>query len=218
MYQKLPLHDANDQRTDRDSHANTSKLSIRDSDGESTNCQWPGKNFWYYVGGLIVVSVLSVAFLIKVETATKAADCGASVAEARAKGCQFEPMQRAWVPQQCYFPDPADEYSPFSDRPWFLDAALKTRADLKALKLGDVPVAYVANFHQEHCTYNWRKLAIAVSRKARWIDERVGNVHHATHCALGLAEQTHNMSSCGAPKTGTFTRSNLNFLKCQLLN
>lgn len=200
MYQVLPIQDLDDANSDVDHHART---GIR--------------SFWYYLGGLACLFVLGVAMWYRIEGATTATDCGASVSEARAKGCLFEPMQRAWIPRQCYFPEPANEYNPFNDRAWFLDATLKTPADVKGLESGDVPVAYVENFHQEHCTYNWRKLAIAVEKKARWIDSRVGNIHHATHCALGLAEQTQNMSACGVLKAGTYTQSNINFLKCQRL-
>jgi len=201
MYRPLPLHHADNANLDRDKHAKKAWGSL-----------------WYYLGGLAFLSLVSVAILYRVETATIPTDCGTSVAEARAKGCQYEPMQRAWIPQQCYFPEPATEYDPFNDRTWFLDATLETQADVRELKSGDVPVAYVANFHQEHCTYNWRKLAIAVNKKARWIDNRVGNIHHATHCSLGLAEQTRNMSDCGVVKGGTYTKSNINFLKCQRLS
>lgn len=222
MYQKLQSLDSDEQISDESHRTSTLKLPLCNTGNadtiESRRFQQPKKSFWYCVGGLVCLSALAVATLTLVETATKATDCGASVSEARAKECRFEPMQRAWIPQQCYFPEPAEEYNPFNDREWFLDATLETRADPKLLESGDVPIAYVADFHQEHCTYNWRKLAIAVSTKARWIDERVGNVHHATHCALGLAEQTRNMSSCGVAKAGTFTRSNLNFLKCQRLS
>ena len=168
----------------------------------------------FYVVGLAAISVLAAVGYLSTSDRTAAFDCGASVLEARAKKCHFEPMQRAWIPDACYFRQPSDEYDPFADRPWFLDESFEHQADPKTLKGGDVIVAYVADFHQEHCTYNWRKLSIAVDEKRTLVDSRVGNVHHSTHCALGLAEQTKNMSACAAPRAGTLTRSNLNFLKC----
>jgi hypothetical protein len=123
-------------------------------------------------------------------------------------------MQRAWIPNLCYFPEPADEYDPFVNRIWYLDDKLEIEADVDALQAGDVPRAYVADFHQEHCTYNWRKLAIAVNQKKTYVDNPVGSIDHATHCAQGLAEQTKIVSACTPRGPGTFTMSNLNFLKC----
>lgn len=75
-------------------------------------------------------------------------DCGKTFIEARAKGCHFEPMQRAWIPDLCYFSEPADEYDPFHDRTWYLDNQFAVQADPSALQAGEVSVAYVANFHQ----------------------------------------------------------------------
>lgn len=55
---------------------------------------------------------------------------------------------------------------------------------------------------------------MAIDRKLRVVDSRVADVHHSTHCALGLAEQTKNMSAYAPPGTMTLTKSNLNFLTC----
>jgi hypothetical protein len=105
-------------------------------------------------------------------------------------------------------------HDPFGDRLWFLDAQLTIPADPELLREGEHPVTYVANFHQEHCTYNWRKLALAVDARRKWIDSRVANLRHATHCALGLAEQTKNMTAQPQNQSGTYTRSNINYLTC----
>jgi hypothetical protein len=144
--------------------------------------------------------------------------CGSTITEARQRGCFYEHMQRAWIPSECYFVEPSAEYRPFDDRTWYLDANLTTPADPELLKQGDVPLAWVPNFHQEHCTYNWRKLAIAVERRLKYVDSRVASLSHATHCALGLAEQTKSMA-CSATDDDEVdvrnaTKSNINFLTC----
>jgi hypothetical protein len=194
------------------------EASQNDKDVREEKCKDPAvlkrNRLPFYISGLLAVSVLITIGSLALMDRTTAYDCGSTLLEAKARNCHFEPMQRAWIPHACYFPEPGDEYDPFSDRVWFLDATFETQADPEALKAGEVLEAYVADFHQEHCTYNWRKLATAVEKKAKLVDSRVGSVHHSTHCALGLAEQTRNISDCAASRGRTFTKSNLNFLRC----
>ena len=167
-----------------------------------------------YLGGCVAILALSMIWYLSRSTSRVEFECGTTISEARARNCHFEPMQRSWIPDACYFTEPAIEYDPFHDRIWYLDENFESEADPDALAAGGIEVAFVANFHQEHCTYNWRKLAIAMDERRELIDSRVGSLNHATHCALGLAEQTKNMSACPATRAGALTKSNLNFLKC----
>jgi hypothetical protein len=63
--------------------------------------------------------------------------CGDTPVEARSAGCHYEPMQRSWIPDACYFPEPSNEYDPFSDRDWYLDKNLTKPADLEKLRNGE---------------------------------------------------------------------------------
>lgn len=164
-----------------------------------------------FFSGLFVFEILS---MLNHDHRMDDNGCGTTPAEARKHGCRFEAMQRAWIPSRCFFPEPASEYDPFGDRLWFLDSHLSLPADPTLLREGEYPTLYVANFHQEHCTYNWRKLALATSARRKWVDSRVANLHHATHCATGLAEQTRNMTAQPRNSSGSYTRSNLNYLTC----
>lgn len=121
--------------------------------------------------------------------------CGETSEEARANGCRFEPMMRGWIPNECYTPDPADEYSPFTDRQWYYDYNLTIPMEPEVLIGGDDVTAYTKTFHDEHCLYAWRKLALAVERRLPLIDSKAADLHHSTHCALQIAKfigEVHN--------------------------
>jgi hypothetical protein len=91
---------------------------------------------------------------------------------------------------RCYVSSPAKEFDPFGDWKWFLDEAMKhplTEADLDKLRSGDLEMAYTRHFHDEHCLYNWRKLAIAVEEKRAMIDSLSAQLHHSAHCVRSIA-------------------------------
>ncbi|EED21254.1 conserved hypothetical protein [Talaromyces stipitatus ATCC 10500] len=113
--------------------------------------------------------------------------CGSTAAEARAANCHYEPMQRSWIPDACYFEEPSSEYDPFGDRPWFSDRNLTIPANLDRLRSGDEELAFVRYFHDEHCLYSWRKLHLAVQLGRRLTDTKTYDLHHTMHCARGIA-------------------------------
>ncbi|KAH8805509.1 hypothetical protein F5884DRAFT_799572 [Xylogone sp. PMI_703] len=146
------------------------------------------------------------------------APCGDTPVEARLAGCHYEQMQRSWIPDACYFPEPASEYDPFTDRDWFLDINLTLPllpADIEKLRLGDAITAYTKYFHDEHCLYAWRKLSLVVHKRLPFIDTKSWDLAHSTHCAkviskkLVAAEQ-----SSWDPKTAGHTESPLMFQGC----
>lgn len=142
--------------------------------------------------------------------------CGNSSAEARAAGCHYEPMQRSWIPHACYFKEPSEEYDPFSDRKWFFDTNLThqiTGKDLNRLREGDDLTAYTRFFHNEHCVYCWRKLAIAIEKRLPMIDSKTANFHHSTHCAAMLMQELYEVG-VGKFDTHFETHSPLMFQTC----
>lgn len=122
------------------------------------------------------------------ETPWEYPDCGRTSEEARANGCKFEPMMRGWIPAECYTPEPSDEYSPWTDRKWYYDYNLTKPMELEVLNSGDDVTAYTKTFHDEHCLYAWRKLALAVENRLPLVDTKTMNLHHSTHCALQIAK------------------------------
>jgi hypothetical protein len=116
--------------------------------------------------------------------------CGNSSSEARARGCHYEPMLRSWIPDDCYTPEPGDEYTPFDDRAWFYDKNLTQPilgSDLDVLRNGDDITAFTRFFHDEHCLYAWRKLHLAVAKRLPLIDSKTMSLHHSTHCSQRIA-------------------------------
>jgi hypothetical protein len=144
----------------------------------------------FFVGLLSAVVIQTVGSR---EDDIKFTSCGHHAYEARSNGCMYEPMQRSWIPPECYFSEPSEEYSdPFSDREWFLDASLTQAANysiLEGLRRGDNITAYTRYFHDEHCLYLWRKLGIAMELGLPYIDSRTGNLEHTAHCATYIARK-----------------------------
>ena len=123
----------------------------------------------------------------------KFTNCGKSAEEARSNGCIYEPMQRSWIPPECYFSEPSDEYEdPFSNRQWFLDENFTqpaTEDTLVRLRRGDNITAYTHYFHDEHCLYSWRKLALAVEYGKTVIESKTADLAHSAHCSKSLARK-----------------------------
>ncbi|RFU33835.1 hypothetical protein B7463_g2514, partial [Scytalidium lignicola] len=143
--------------------------------------------------------------------------CGQSPAEARAAGCHFEPMLRAWVPDACYFPEPGEEYSPFDDRTWYSDIRL-TQAivgeELEKLKSGELEWAYTHEFHDEHCIYVWRKFIMAAERRLTLIDGKTANFQHQSHCSARTAETMRSIANGTWDIAHSRSYSPLKYIRC----
>lgn len=148
--------------------------------------------------------------------------CGTTAVEARANNCHFDRMMRAWIPDACWFPEPADEpiYDVYNDREWFLDHNLTQPADMKIVMAGseEYEVIYTKRVHKEHCLYTWRKLAISVAERKPFLDHRTHSLGHTTHCSTWLAKYFRgiwNETSVGQKKT--VTEVPMSFLGCERL-
>jgi hypothetical protein len=142
-------------------------------------------------------------------------NCGTTPDEARSHGCVYEPMQRAWIPPECYFPDAVDDYDLFRDRQWFQDENLTIPSSTQRLESGDELLAYTRYWHDEHCTYVFRKLALAVDLRKTLVNRRLANIRHSTHCAKTIAKRivnSYNESFLGQDKS--YTESILAFESC----
>ena len=118
-------------------------------------------------------------------------DCGLSPREARARNCHFDSMLYAWIPGECFHPEPLDEYRPFKDRTWYTDVNLTqpmSDVEIEELSAGSIPIAYTHTYHHEHCLYAMRKLAMATDKRWLLIDGKSADVHHATHCGKQIAQ------------------------------
>jgi hypothetical protein len=99
-------------------------------------------------------------------------------------------MTYAWIPPQCYYPALSSQYTPFTDRRWYLACSQNEslRVSPAELAAGKYREVWAANYHKSHCLFLWRKLAWAVEGRERWIDARAGDRVHSDHCAEILDE------------------------------
>lgn len=209
------------------------KFFLEHSDGDSTDgdsvVQLPLKKSsrWYSycrifcyvaVSILAAVGVVAIACQIKERIARDDytyTDCGSTPDEARSKGCHYEPMQRAWIPPECWFSEPDEEYNVFRDRMWYQDTNLTIPADIDGMESGDVRLAYTRYWHDEHCAYVLRKLALAVSLQKKMINFVPANIKHANHCSRTIAERIVNSYNASFLETDrSMTESNLIYERC----
>jgi hypothetical protein len=142
-------------------------------------------------------------------------DCSDTPEMARAAHCTYEPMMRSWIPPECYFNDFQDEYDLFHDRLWFLDHALSIPANISRLESGDETLAYTRYWHDEHCTYNFRKLAVAVEKRYPAVPQVLLNIEHSHHCAKMIALRIQNeYNETFIRNNQSVTRSGLGFQGC----
>lgn len=128
-------------------------------------------------------------------------------------------MMRAWVPPECYYTDIIDDYDIFRDREWFADTDFATPADISRLESGDEELAYTRFWHDEHCTYIFRKLAIAIDKRYPAVTAYEVNIEHSHHCASMIAARLKNSyNETYVHNDHTFTESFLNYQECIPLN
>ena len=178
---------------------------------------------WFAAAGLSVVLIVLVT-IIPLRAHARHSSlkriipwtyCGTTPDEARSHGCVYEPMQRAWIPPECYFPAAVDDYDLFRDRQWFQDENLIIPSNTERLESGDELLAYTRYWHDEHCTYVFRKLALAVDLGRTLVNRRLANIHHSTHCAKTIAKRivnSYNVSFLENDKS--YTESILAFKPC----
>ncbi|KAH8820168.1 hypothetical protein F5884DRAFT_744529 [Xylogone sp. PMI_703] len=149
--------------------------------------------------GLGVILLLSLTTIwmsqptCKAETRPDPPDrhyCGKTSEEAVQRGCRYEPMYSSWIPDICYTTEPAPEYDPYSDLDWYSDVDLKyplTEREMAGLRQGNFTRVYTTwRYHDQHCLYAWRKLAIAVEKRLPFIDTKSVEIEHSEHCAKNL--------------------------------
>ncbi|KAL9112878.1 MAG: hypothetical protein Q9227_002955 [Pyrenula ochraceoflavens] len=188
--------------------------------GQRKNSNWRSLACRVGVGILILLLLLDIAsHALQKHRDRKRyqwTSCGETAAEARAAGCHYEPMHRSWIPHACYFSEPSEDYDPYNDRDWFADENMTIPANLDLLRSGDLEVAFTHYFHDEHCLYGWRKLAIAVERKMDMIDSKSYDLQHTSHCSKMIADM---LVKSYDPKwdwyfDGVYTMSPLMFQTC----
>ncbi|KAB8305082.1 hypothetical protein EYC80_004383 [Monilinia laxa] len=95
-------------------------------------------------------------------------------------------MLSSWVPEACYFTDEGD-YDVFTDLPWYSDPFLRqplNETEMMNVRAGNYGHVYTTwAYHDEHCLYTWRKLAMAMEKRLPLIDTKTADEEHSQHCA-----------------------------------
>ena len=96
-------------------------------------------------------------------------------------------MGRTWVPPECfYLEDTADPT--VLEKDWYLDANLTVPADPELVASGELELGYTQHYHEEHCLYVMRQLAVAVALKKSMVPSIVGKLHHINHCSKSIID------------------------------
>lgn len=95
-------------------------------------------------------------------------------------------MLSSWVPEACYFTDEGD-YDVFEDLPWYSDPFLRqplNTTEMMNVRAGNYGHVYTTwAYHDEHCLYTWRKLAMAMEKRLPMVDTKTADEEHSQHCA-----------------------------------
>ncbi|KAI6357443.1 hypothetical protein MCOR25_007657 [Pyricularia grisea] len=156
-------------------------------DGSATRSR--SKRFLgWAVGCLALVSILtgtgaiiSAARQPSVQIDIPNNDCGKSPAEARKRGCVFDPMTHKWTPKICHFPDIMHEFLAVNST-FYFDAEHLHVIPPRELWAGELTVYYpTVNHHLRHCLYTWRKLSYAYMTNSL-LDKESASFKHNEHC------------------------------------
>lgn len=111
--------------------------------------------------------------------------CGESVAEAKDRGCIFDPMMNAWTPTACHFSHILEEFLAVNET-WWYDEGHQEVLPMSELRRGELQHYYPQDDHHlRHCLYTWRKLSWAYATGSL-VDLDSASYKHGGHCAMWL--------------------------------
>lgn len=117
-------------------------------------------------------------------------DCGESVAEAIFRGCRFDGLAMAWLPEHCRDDELAEEFNTMGDGPdgtwiYYADRERTIQIDSdEVAALADHPEALVhmsVQWHTIHCIFYWRK-QFRTRFNGKIVEPRSDSEHHIKHC------------------------------------
>ncbi|OAP55469.1 hypothetical protein AYL99_10442 [Fonsecaea erecta] len=143
------------------------------------------------IGATFAMSTLSRPASSDGDT-SKTLDCGHSVAEARDKGCTFDPLTVAWLPAECPR-DGADEFVAAANPSWryWHDRQMEITGGYDNLSSigGDGVYWTTTAEHWTHCVFMLWRVHAALARGRR-VDWMTANQTHSHHCLMMLLEAT----------------------------
>lgn len=166
----------------------------------------------------ILVSTVGIYFLLpqatkSVPTLHIFSDCGSNPDEARAKGCQFDPMAFIWTPKQCYHEDLIDTYFNMNGVEYYTNSTCRPeyRVRKEDVAKGMFELLYTpTKFHAIHCALVMTKLHYMLGNGLP-IDDRTLNYGHTQHCQLELLGEN---PMCSGSTKCTFTIASAKYAAC----
>ncbi|KAK8067396.1 hypothetical protein PG997_014143 [Apiospora hydei] len=149
-------------------------------------------------------------WMIKASPQEVSHDCGVSPEEASAKGCVFDMLAFAWVPQQCFDAELSSTYNTYEDFEFFYERENNnSRIPVDELKKGVNRRVYTSGkYHRTHCTYAWQTLQRAVLHGYALSDNKTMNQGHFDHCSYYLINIDHSYRA----------RFTMDYLHCEKLS
>ena len=141
--------------------------------------------------------------------------CGATAAEARALGCQWDIMTMSWEHPDCFDADLTREFEEAG--PWqFYHSSRPGKKTPEPEMLTPIPLDQVSEstermwtdrrYHILHCIYAWKMMHRAVERGWKMQGE-LASYHHTEHCSKAL-------SNTSVPLDAIVTKVNVQFPTC----
>ena len=141
------------------------------------------------IWGAMGVLIRLVEAFRRIETAS--CNCGASTHEATTRGCKFDPISSAWLPDWCRDDELAQEFLQSGDGPdgsWLMWADPERS---RALSLEEVALLadnpeegrwYASHeWHVAHCMYNWKRQFRNRNGDVK-MEKSLFTYHHIKHC------------------------------------
>ncbi|KAK3360542.1 hypothetical protein B0T25DRAFT_131253 [Lasiosphaeria hispida] len=124
--------------------------------------------------------------------ATKTLHCGNSTAEARARGCVFDPLATLWVPKPCYDEETNLAYRTSVDWYGYNDPNGTEMISVDEMSERVSPKFYYTTTreHAVHCAYMWQKQHLGYLRGGLYLDDYSASFDHTRHCAEMLIKTT----------------------------
>jgi hypothetical protein len=142
------------------------------SDHTSHNIAIYRQKLWYLVVGLFIyASTVSLILVHNPYTSLpksvrytyndsddRTFECGITVSEAMAAGCEFDPVTFAWLPERCLDRELADEL--VNHTTWTLHADPDGKFEKSDMAFAaNETTTYITNAnHVLHCLYSWKRL------------------------------------------------------------
>ncbi|KAG8409592.1 hypothetical protein J3459_017418 [Metarhizium acridum] len=139
---------------------------------------------------LINSATPSISEPARVQTMVK--PCGTTSAEARKRGCHFDPVSFCWLPTACYDKELTKDFDVGLE--WYLDANRTQPVSHEQIMTGEYTGLYVNwEYHISHCTAMWKKMhrAIMSGLGNAAIDSYIGVYAHTAHCETMLLKGRH---------------------------